>query len=68
MPRAWRQQLREAFESSARLLILILKVLEALQFQAGWGSGGRWSGPVGVMLSYVLFKRLSLAAMWKMSF
>lgn len=32
------------------------------------GSGGEGSGQVEVMLSDLLFKKLTLAAMWKMSF
>ena len=46
---------------------LILKALESTElFQVGWG----WerSGQLGVMLSDLLFKKLSLAAMRKMSF
>lgn len=35
-------------------------------FQAG--SGWERSGQVGVMLSDLLFQKLTLAAMWKMSF
>lgn len=46
---------------------LILKALGSTElFQVGWG----WerSGQLGVMLSDVLFKKLTLVAMWKMSF